>query len=451
MTQVQVRFEYASVERSLCEKIFSQPLFFLGMNIKQRLLARINHPSYNKKMDIAELTFPDLDDTNANAKANAKDSINLEIAPSMINRSDDTTVINFVLDRYLLDDIFTYKGARFHIKTDKEEVLHYPVRIGHQDHTVSSTYIISYEAADMVIFNDFIQAAGVYFRDFHAGGDECRKRLKLFISSTEGNYFDRLGTRAKRSLDSVILPKVQKEEIIKVITRFLEAATVKRYEKFNITHKLTLLLEGVPGTGKSSLIAALASHFNYNIAIVSFTPKMTDVNLMRGLRSFETDNTDGELPTMFVFEDMDCIFKERKRQDEGKNMVTFSGILNAFDGLTSNENNICVMTTNHIECLDPALIRPGRVDHIMRFDYAVKEQIVDSFRRFTDEDPTATKEKAFEFYQAIKNLNLKVTTSLLQQYLLKYAEQADLIIAQVEELKTMFEACNKATDPGLYS
>jgi AAA+ superfamily predicted ATPase len=442
MTTIQVRFEYASIERGMCEKIFFQPLFFLAMTIKQRLLARINHPSYNSKMDILELAFPNAEEDGY--------IIKMEIAPSMINRSYDDTVINMIMDRYLLDDIFTYKGARFHIKTD-QEVKHCSLRIGQQEHTVASTYIIEYDAADISKFNDFIQAGVIYFRDFFGGGEECKKRLKLFISSAEGNYFDRIGTRAKRTLNSVILPKVQKDSIVKVITKFLDPVTVKRYEKFNITHKLTILLEGVPGTGKSSLIAALASHFNYNIAIVSFTPKMTDVNLMRALRSFERDNEEVELPTMYVFEDMDCIFKERKSQDESRNMVTFSGILNAFDGITSNENNICIMTTNHIEYLDTALIRPGRVDHIMRFDYAVKEQIVDIFNRYTEEDVTSTKEKAIEFYQAIKNLNIKVTTSLLQQYLLKYADQVDLIIENVEELKTMFDAFNKSTDPALYS
>jgi chaperone BCS1 len=42
--------------------------------------------------------------------------------------------------------------------------------------------------------------------------------------------------------------------------------------------------------------------------------------------------------------------------------VTFSGFLNALDGVASGEERICFMTTNHIERLDPALIRPGRVD-----------------------------------------------------------------------------------------
>ena len=128
--------------------------------------------------------------------------------------------------------------------------------------------------------------------------------------------------------------------------------------------------------------------------------------------------------------------------------MTFSGILNALDGITTSENQIVILTTNHIENLDPALIRPGRVDHIMRFDYAVKEQIKEIFTVYTREDiaqqaQAEKAEKAQEFYEAVKNLNINITTSLLQQYLLKYANNTALIFENIDELKTMYDACNK--------
>lgn len=54
--------------------------------------------------------------------------------------------------------------------------------------------------------------------------------------------------------------------------------------------------------------------------------------------------------------------------------ITFSGFLNALDGVTSGEERIVFMTTNHIERLDPALIRPGRVDVIQLLDDASASQ-----------------------------------------------------------------------------
>lgn len=47
---------------------------------------------------------------------------------------------------------------------------------------------------------------------------------------------------------------------------------------------------------------------------------------------------------------------------EGLSRVTLSGLLNALDGVASAEDRIIFMTTNHVDCLDKALIRPGRID-----------------------------------------------------------------------------------------
>ncbi len=171
------------------------------------------------------------------------------------------------------------------------------------------------------------------------------------------------------------------------------------------------------------------------------------------------DNDEEERDTLLVIEDMDCIFVARKSNDENRNQVTFSGILNALDGVTTGGNQIVIMTTNHIENLDPALIRPGRVDHILRFDYATKEQIKEIFTVYTKNDPVIAGDKCViaqgtssqEFYEAVKGLNIKITTSLLQQYLLKYANQAASIVENVDELKTMYDACNKQSEAKLYS
>ena len=62
--------------------------------------------------------------------------------------------------------------------------------------------------------------------------------------------------------------------------------------------------------------------------------------------------------------------------------MTFSGFLNALDGVASGEERIIFMTTNHVEKLDPALIRPGRVDLIEKIDDATPEQARILFDRF---------------------------------------------------------------------
>src|SRR3954470_2102012 len=62
--------------------------------------------------------------------------------------------------------------------------------------------------------------------------------------------------------------------------------------------------------------------------------------------------------------------------------VTFSGLLNTLDGVASAEERIVFMTTNHIDRLDPALIRPGRVDVTEQITYATPHQISELFARF---------------------------------------------------------------------
>jgi chaperone BCS1 len=65
-----------------------------------------------------------------------------------------------------------------------------------------------------------------------------------------------------------------------------------------------------------------------------------------------------------------------------KSSVTFSGLLNALDGVASSEERIIFMTTNHFSHLDPALIRPGRVDLQEFLDDAQGEQAKRLFVKF---------------------------------------------------------------------
>jgi chaperone BCS1 len=182
---------------------------------------------------------------------------------------------------------------------------------------------------------------------------------------------------------------------------------------------------------------------------------MTDVDLLRCIRSIndthDSDETSKKAKqSVLVFEDIDCIFKERKSHDENKNNITFSGLLNALDGITSNENLICFITTNYKSHLDSALLRPGRVDYIMRFDYSTREQIHDMFRDFTS---CCDSNKIIEFYKACIELRIKITTALLQQYLMKYIDDIDGAIENVDEMRKMFEKSKidkEADETGLF-
>ena len=90
--------------------------------------------------------------------------------------------------------------------------------------------------------------------------------------------------------------------------------------------------------------------------------------------------------------------------------ITLSFILNIIDGIRETPGRIMIITSNDYESLDPALIRPGRIDYNIHFDYATKNQITKILNYyFNDEDLTK------QFIQQIKGI--KLTTCVLQKYL----------------------------------
>ena len=90
----------------------------------------------------------------------------------------------------------------------------------------------------------------------------------------------------------------------------------------------------------------------------------------------------------------------------------------------------------------------------MRFDYATKEQINDIFTKFTQPDETINKEQVNRFYSECCKLSIKLTTSLLQQYLMKYLDEPEKAIENIDELKIIYEQCKsskEADETDLYS
>ena len=126
------------------------------------------------------------------------------------------------------------------------------------------------------------------------------------------------------------------------------------YERLGIPWRLGILLHGKPGTGKTSISHALASVLKRRLAVIPLADMRSDEDLFSAFEGVR----DGSI---VLIEDVDCAFNKRSSEDaEG---ITFSGFLNCIDGVIAPQNGrVLIMSTNHIERLDPALIRPGRAD-----------------------------------------------------------------------------------------
>ena len=135
------------------------------------------------------------------------------------------------------------------------------------------------------------------------------------------------------------------------------------------------LFYGVPGAGKSSLIAGLAGKFQRNVCYLQLCDKeMSDDALKTAIHRVPSRS-------IVVLEDIDAMF-QKNRQKKNDTPLTFSGLLNALDGIGSNSGQIFVLTTNERENLDEALIRHGRVDVQVEFQYCVAEQASLMFENF---------------------------------------------------------------------
>lgn len=186
--------------------------------------------------------------------------------------------------------------------------------------------------------------------------------------------------RAPRPLESVILRHGVAEAIVADIERFQGDA--ERYAKLGVPYRRGYGLPGPPGSGKSSLIFAIASHLKMNVAVLSLNDAYMNDSFLRRLLANVPDRC------LVAIEDVDCIFTDRDEKKDKENTVTFSGLLNAIDGICASEGNILFMTSNCWEDLDPALVRPGRVDYQVHIGEPDWDQCRRLFERFYDQDGT---------------------------------------------------------------
>lgn len=169
-------------------------------------------------------------------------------------------------------------------------------------------------------------------------------------------------TNFKRDPSTVILNKEVGDKLYSSIDSFLSSQ--QWYRKNGIPYKLGILLTGPPGTGKTSLIKAVCAKYNRNLYTLNIG-SMTDDKLIDAI------STAGPA-SVIAIEDIDAFGIKVSREDANEYnkavSITMSGLLNGIDGASTPENIILIATTNHIEKLDPALIRDGRFDIKLHID-----------------------------------------------------------------------------------
>ena len=257
-----------------------------------------------------------------------------------------------------------------------------------------------------------------------------------------GGSWTKTSSRPSRPMETVILDAEQKSMIIRDMNEYLHPASPRWYATRGIPYRRGYLFHGPPGTGKTSLSFALAGIFGLEIFAISLQePTLTEGDLLqlfnglprrcivlledvdaagllrdsasdekdksKGKKDGKKDSKEGEESKEKAKKEDDYTLKDLARElkaisapaqrggrqanvqqnnGAGPNRapgtgISLSGLLNAIDGVASAEGRVLIMTTNHPEKLDAALVRPGRVDRKVEFQLAARNQISELFVR----------------------------------------------------------------------
>jgi chaperone BCS1 len=262
-----------------------------------------------------------------------------------------------------------------------------------------------------------------FLRRFVVEVTECHQRnahkqSSLFVFD---EYWIRVLGHVPRLLESVVLEPGEKENLVQDVEKF--KASKQRYSQLGVPYHRGYLFYGPPGTGKTSLASALAQRFGMSIYAINLN-EFNDRTLANAINDVPPES-------LILFEDIDCMSSGKSRveppewspnkamtgQDQKDAIadlmgVTLSGLLNVLDGFRAPENVLFVMTTNRMEILDRALLRPGRIDYRLYMGEASEEQKVELYRRFF---PSATELEALNF---VENHHAAATMAEFQGLLL---------------------------------
>jgi chaperone BCS1 len=358
---------------------------------------------------------------------------NLQFQSIQVTLPDGAVRKQFSLVPGFSRHIIRYKNAFIAVNRQREST--FDMSTGTPFETVTLTTLYSHRDILTSLFSEARTLALKF--------SEGKTRMLTPWGSTEWKNFGE--PKRKRPIDSVVLEEGLKERILEDIRGFISSRTW--YLDRGIPYRRGYLLHGPPGTGKSSFIQALAGELDYDIAVLNVSERgMTDDKLNHLLTKVPPR-------TLVLLEDADAAFINRRIVDaDGYSgpTVTFSGLLNALDGVASAEERIMFLTTNHVDRLDEALIRPGRVDMSVKLGHATQYQIEKLWDRFYAEFDVDGSGKS-RFLETVRKLGLvdRISTATLQGLFLRNKDSVEGAIAAVGSLASTASCCG--TDDSLKS
>ncbi|KAF8498227.1 P-loop containing nucleoside triphosphate hydrolase protein [Russula emetica] len=210
---------------------------------------------------------------------------------------------------------------------------------------------------------------------------DAEYRVHIFTADAQHGCWRWNGRRPKRPMSSIVLEPAVKEKLLADCRDFLRSEDW--YAERGIPFRRGYLLHGVPRSGKTSLINSLAGELGLDICVLNMSSKgMSDHILMKLMKNVPSR-------CILLLEDLDAAFTggitstaDPTANTTGGSALSPSDLLTSLDWIDPTEGRLVFVTTNHVERLDPALSRPGRMDVWVNFTHATKWQAEWLFKLF---------------------------------------------------------------------